>query len=93
MSVEVVSYSAVVMLFSLMALRCFRSGSVSDNVLGASQCGSMLMLLSPYRTFTLLLLLMTAIAYFVSQILTGARPVSRLLPLAGAVAAVLCLSQ
>jgi hypothetical protein len=40
----------------------------------------------------LYLLLITAFAYLLSQILTGAKPISRLLPLAGAAAIVLSLS-
>jgi hypothetical protein len=49
-----------------------------------------LLLLSTYRDAACYLLLLTAVAYLVSQILTGARLVSRLLPLAGA--AVIALS-
>lgn len=86
-----VTYMVVGALFSLMALRAVRSGSASDYLLAAAQCAGVLLLLSPYRQFALYLLLATAGAYALSQVLTGARPISRLLPLAGAAAIVLAL--
>jgi len=81
----------VAALFSLMAFRAFRSASTMDYLLGATQCVGLLLLLSNYREFASYLLLLTAVAYLVSQVLTGARPLSRLLPLAGAAAVVLSL--
>jgi hypothetical protein len=78
-------------IFSLMAFRAFRSASALDYLLGATQCIGLLLLLSNYRLFALYLLLVTALAYLVSQIMTGAKPVSRLLPLAGAAMIVLSL--
>lgn len=77
---------AVAALFSLMAFRAFRSASTMDYLLGATQCaGLLLLLLSDYRQLASYLLLITALLYLLSQIVTGARPVSRLLPLAGVV--------
>ena len=78
-------------LFLLMAVRAFRSASTLDYLLGAAQCGGLLMLLSNYRQYALYFLLLTAAAYLLSQIMTGARPVSRLLPIAGAAVIVLFL--
>lgn len=79
-------------LFSLMAFRAFRSGSAADYLLCATQLvGVLLMLLSDFRQFASWLLLASAFAYLVSQMLTGARLVSRLLPLAGAAAVALSL--
>jgi hypothetical protein len=78
-------------LFLLMAFRAIRSGSTTDYLLAATQCVGVLLLLSPYRDAASYLLLLTAAAYLVSQILTGARLVSRLLPLAGAAVIVLSL--
>ena len=84
-------YIVIAVLFSLMALRACRSASAIDYVLAATQCIGLLLLLSNYRQIALYLLLITALAYLVSQILTGARPISRLLPLAGATALVVAL--
>jgi hypothetical protein len=81
----------VAALFSLMAFRAFRSASTLDYLLGATQCVGLLLLLSHYRQYALYLLLITAAAYLLSQIMTGARPVSRLLPAAGAATIVLSL--
>jgi hypothetical protein len=81
----------VAALFSLMAFRAFRSGSAADYLLGASQIIGVLLLLSPYRQFALYFLLATAAAYLISQVVTGARVISRLLPLAGASAIMLAL--
>lgn len=80
----------VTALFSLMAFRAFRSASSMDYLLGTTQCVGLL-LLSNHRQLASYLLLITALAYLVSQIMTGAKPVSRLLPLAGAAAIVLSL--
>ena len=73
-------------LFSLMAFRAFRSGTAADYVLGGTQCLGLLLLLSDYQTLACYLLLLTAAAYLLSQIPTGARVPSRLLPVAGAMA-------
>ncbi len=81
----------VAALFSLMAYRAFRSGSTVDYLLGATQCAGILLLLSDLRQLAAWLLLVTACAYLLSQVLTGARSISRLLPIAGAVAAALSL--
>lgn len=78
-------------LFLLMALRAFKSGSKSDYVLAAVQCFGLLLLLSTYIQYALYLLLLSAAAYLASQVVTGARPVSRLLPLIGAAAILLFL--
>jgi hypothetical protein len=81
----------VAALFSLMAFRALRSGSASDYLLAATQCIGVLLLLSTYRQFALYFLLLTAAAYLLSQVVTGARPISRLLPMAGAAAILLAL--
>ena len=74
-----------------MALRAFRSASTIDYLLGTTQCVGLLLLLSNYRQFAAYLLFVTALGYLLSQILTGARPLSRLLPIAGAAAIVVSL--
>jgi thiosulfate reductase cytochrome b subunit len=74
----------VAALFSLMAFRAFRSGSALDYVLGAVQCIGVLLLFTVYHEFASYLLLLTAFAYLLSQVLTGARRISRLLPVVGA---------
>jgi hypothetical protein len=84
-------YIVVAALFSLMAFRAFRSASTMDFLLGVAQCVGLLLLLSKYRQFALSLLLITALAYLLSQIVTGARPISRLLPIVGAAIIVLTL--
>ena len=84
-------FIVVVALFSLMAFRAIRSASTMDYLLGGTQCVGVLLLLSNYRQFAYYLLLITALAYLISQIVTGARPISRLLPLAGAASVVLAL--
>ena len=81
----------VVMLFSLMAVRAFRSASTVDYLLGATQCVGLLLLLSNFSEFASYLLLLTAVGYLVSQVMTGSRPLSRLLPIAGAAAIVMTL--
>jgi hypothetical protein len=84
-------YSVVAALFLLMAYRAFRSASTMDYLLGVTQCVGLLLLLSNYRLFALYLLLVTAVAYLLSQIVTGAKPISRLLPVVGAASVVLSL--
>ena len=84
-------YIVVAALFSLMAFRAFRSASTMDYLLCATQCVGLLLLLSNYPQFASYLLLITAFAYLLSQIMTGAKPISRLLPLAGAASIVLSL--
>jgi hypothetical protein len=86
-------FAAIAALFLLMAARAFRSGSKSDCILGIAQCLGVLALFSPLQYWALLLLLGTACGYLVSQIVTGARTISRLLPLAGAAAVVCALVQ
>ena len=78
-------------LFALMAFRAIRSASVTDYVLAGAQCVGLLLLLSDYRLVGLYLLLLTALAYLVSQIVTGARLISRSLPIAGAAIILLAL--
>ena len=78
-------------LFALMALRAVRSGSAVDYLLAAVQCLGIALLFSRYREPGLYLLLLTAAAYLASQVLTGARRLSRALPLAGAAAIVVAL--
>lgn len=87
------TYGAIATLFALMAFRAFRSGSTTDRLLGTIQCLGVLLLLTPYRHLALYLLLLTAFAYLVSQLLTGARKISCLLPLAGAAAIAASLLQ
>ena len=53
----------------------------------------LVLLLGSYRQFGLYLLLITALAYLISQIVTGARLISRALPLAGAAMIVLALLE
>ena len=84
-------FLVIAALFSLMAFRAFRSGSPVDYLLGATQCVGLLLLFGNFRQLACYLLLVTACAYLMSQILTGARLVSRLLPLAGAAAIALSL--
>ena len=84
-------YSVVVALFSLMAYRAFRSASAMDYLLCATQCIGLLLLLTNYRELASYLLLITALAYLASQIITGAKPVSRLLPIVGSLAIALSL--
>ncbi len=91
MTASVASYIVVAALFLLMALRAFRSAGTTDYLLGAAQCIGVLLLFSTYRQFALYILLLTAGAYLISQVMTGARVVSRLLPLAGASAILLAL--
>jgi hypothetical protein len=86
-----VIYIVVAALFSLMAFRAFLSASTMDYLLCATQCVGLLLLLSNYRQFASYLLLITALAYLLSQIVTGAKPVSRLLPIAGFAAIILSL--
>ena len=88
-----VIYIVVAALFSLMAFRAFRSASTMDYLLCATQCVGLLLLLSNYRQFASYLLLITALAYLLSQIVTGAKPVSRLLPIVGSAAIVLSLMR
>ena len=71
-------------LFCLMAFRAFRSGSALDYVLGAAQCIGVVLLFTAYHELACYLLLLTAFAYLLSQVLTGARLISRLLPLVAA---------
>jgi hypothetical protein len=85
------AYMMVAALFSLMAFRAFRSASTSDYCLGALQCFGLLLLLSQYQQWALCILLISAGVYLISQILTGARVISRLLPLVGALAVLLAL--
>jgi len=84
-------YILIVALYSLMVFRAFRSGTAADYVLGAAQCTGLLLLLGDLRVYGLYCLLFTAAAYLLSQIVTGARPVSRLLPLAGAAVVLILL--
>lgn len=84
-------YIVVTALFAMMALRAFRSASTMDYLLGVTQCVGLLLLLSNYYQAASYLLLITALAYLLSQIVTGARPISRLLPLAGAASIILSL--
>ena len=82
---------AIAVLFLLMVARAIRSGSGADYLIAASLIAGLLLLLSPFQTVGLYLLLLGACAYLLSQVLTGARPVSRLLPVAGAVLVALAL--
>jgi hypothetical protein len=92
MSLFLVVHTIIAALFALMAFRAFRSAGVTDYLLAGTQCLGLLLLLSNYRQFGLYLLLITALAYLISQIVTGARLVSRSLPLAGAAMIMLALS-
>jgi hypothetical protein len=84
-------YILVAALFSLMAFRAFRSASTIDYLLCGTQCIGLLLLLSHYRQFASYLLLITALAYLLSQMVTGAKPISRLLPIVGFATIVLSL--
>jgi hypothetical protein len=88
-----VVHAIIAALFALMAFRAVRSASVTDYLLAGTQCLALLLLLGNYRQFALYLLLITALAYLISQIVTGARLVSRSLPLAGAAMIVLALLE
>lgn len=81
----------ITLLFAVMAFRAIRSGSTTDYGLAATQCVGLVLLWSAFHDVARYLLLLTAAAYLASQILTGARVISRVLPLAGAVAIVLSL--
>jgi hypothetical protein len=91
MSAALVVTLLVALLFALMAVRAFLSGSVADYLLAGVQGIGVLLLFSDYRGVASWLLLASAAAYLLSQILTGARPLSRLLPLAGGVMVVILL--
>ena len=84
-------YIVIAALFLLMAFRAFRSASITDYLLGATQCVGLLLLLTNYRDLASYLLLITALAYLLSQIVTGAKLISRLLPIAGVAAVALSL--
>ena len=86
------AYVAILILFSLMALRAFRSGSATDYLLCGAQIIGLLAMLGNYRQIGSYLLLITALAYLASQVVTGARPISRSLPIAGALVTVLYIS-
>lgn len=86
------TYVAILILFSLMALRAFRSGSATDYLLCGAQFIGLLAMLGSYRQIGAYLLLITALAYLASQVVTGARPISRSLPIAGALVSVLYIS-
>ncbi len=81
----------VIALFGLMAARAFLSGSRTDLLLGSTQLAALVLLFSAYKTIGLYLLLLTAVLYLISQVLTGARRVSYLLPIVGFAAAVAAL--
>ena len=81
----------VIALFGLMAARAFLSGSRTDLLLGGTQLAGLTVLITPYKSMGLYLLLLTAVLYLISQVLTGARRVSYLLPIAGFAAVVLAL--
>jgi hypothetical protein len=83
-------YIVVAALFLLMAFRAFRSASAMDYLLGATQCAGLILLIN-YRDLASYLLLITALAYLLSQIVTGARLISYLLPIAGAATVALSL--
>ncbi len=91
MSAALVIDVVIALLFSVMAFRAFSSGGATDYLLGAAQSLGVLLSWSHYHDIARYLLLLTAFAYLVSQILTGARVISRLLPMAGAVMIVLSL--
>lgn len=81
----------VAALFLLMAYRAFRSGTAADIAIAVSQCAGVLLLLTGFHRSACWLLLITAAAYLLSQLLTGARSISLLLPLAGAAATLVLL--
>jgi hypothetical protein len=92
MNIFQLPYVAILILFSLMALRAFRSGTATDYLLCGAQCIGLLTMLSHYRQIGAYLLLITALAYLLSQIVTDARPISRLLPIPGAMATLLFIA-
>lgn len=68
------------MLALLMAIRAVQSGSKTDILLSMSLVtGAVMLFFAPPLVATLWITL-TAIGYLVSQILTHARPISRVLP-------------
>ena len=83
--------AVIAAVFLVTAFRALRSGSIFDYLLAASQIAGVLLLFSSYEQAALNLLMLTAIAYLSSQVATGARPISRLLPVAGAAAIVLAI--
>lgn len=91
MSYSLVLTLVIAALFALMAYRAFRSGSAVDYLLGATQCLGVVLLFTVYREFASYLLLISAFGYLLSQLLTGARSVSRLLPIIGAATVALSL--
>ena len=78
----------VAAVFAFMAYRAFRSGSMTDYGLCLLQCVALVLLFTPYRQYGLYALLVSAAMYLLSQVLTGARRVSYLLPVIGAMAVV-----
>ncbi len=86
MNEPLVVTAVIAVLFAVMAFRALRSGSATDYLLAGMQCAGILLLLSDYRVLACYLLLATSVAYLLSQIVTGARVASRLLPVAGAAA-------
>ena len=86
------AYVAILILFSLMALRAFRSGSATDYPLCGAQFTGLLAMLGDYRQIGAYLLLITALAYLASQLVTGAWPISRALPIVGTLVCVLYIA-
>jgi hypothetical protein len=86
------AFVAILILFGLMALRAFRSGSTTDYLLCGAQFIGLLVMLGDDRQIGAYLLLITALAYLASQLVTGARPISRSLPIAGALVCLLYIA-
>ena len=86
------AHVAIFILFGLMAARAFRSGTATDYLLGGVQCPGLLSMLGDYRQIGAWLLMVTSVAYLASQVMTGARPISRALPIVAALVIALYLA-
>ena len=71
-------------LLLLMAWRAFRSGTAADRILGIFLAASVLLCLLAPPVASICAVLLVSAWYLASQIVTGARPLSRVLPLLAA---------
>jgi hypothetical protein len=81
----IILQAGVALLFAVMAVRAFQSATLVDRALAVLLVVGVILLFAAPKTVAVYWLLACAAAYLVSQISTGARPVSRALPLLGAV--------
>ncbi len=75
---------AISVVFGIMAVRAWQSASQSDCILAAAQLLGVIAMLVFDTSLALYFLLVTCAAYLLSQVLTGARVISYVLPLASA---------